>query len=342
MHCKLLLTLAALAFSLIACTPAAPPLSASENQGLVWPAPPEQARIQYLRSFSKPDDLGVAKPFWTRMRELLTGENEAHLIKPMAVVASEGRIYVADAGVKGVHRFALRDGEYELIRGVDGLLLPSVVGLALGANGDVYVSDSKLGKVFVIRSGKSHAEPLALAGELRQPTGIAYDRARHELYVVDTALHVIRIFADDGSLLRSLGRRGSGDGEFNYPTLLWRDPSGQLYVTDSLNFRVQILDSAGHKLGAFGRMGDGTGDTARHKGVATDSFGHVYVVDGLFHALQVFDQGGHFLLSVGGQGQAAGAFWLPVGIFIDQENMIYVADTYNHRVQVFRYIGGET
>jgi DNA-binding beta-propeller fold protein YncE len=260
----------------------------------------------------------------------------------MAVVAVGEVIYVADPGVKGVHRFDQAAGRYDLLRGEGDMPLGSPVSLARGANGNVYGADSALGKVFVIRPGAKSVSPLALHAELRQPTGIAADPATGRLFVVDTAAHRVLAFRPDGSVESSFGGRGAGDGEFNYPTLAWRDDSGRLYVTDALNFRIQFFDAQGKFLGKFGRVGDGTGDAARQKGVATDRFGHVYIVDSLFHAFQVFDPSGRFLLSVGEPGSGRGEFWLPTGIFISENDTIYVADSYNRRVQVFRYIGGPT
>lgn len=311
----------------------------AELPALVWPAHPETPRIAFVRTFSRPDDLGISKSFFQRMRDLVFGAEESHMVRPMAVMESGGALYVADPGARGVHRFDTAKGDYALIQGPNETPLPSPVGLARGAEGEVYLTDSKLAQVLVIRPGAKFATPLELEGELLQPTGLAFDAASRQLFVVDTRASTIRVYNARGALVRSIGTRGTGPGEFNYPTLLWLSPQGRLHVTDSLNFRVQILDRDGGFIGKFGHVGDGTGDAARQKGVATDRHGHVYVVDSLFHAVQVFDESGRYLLTVGAQGQGRGEFWLPVGIYIDANDSIYIADTYNRRVQVLRYLG---
>jgi DNA-binding beta-propeller fold protein YncE len=313
---------------------------AEDSVPLVWPPAPAAARIAFIGSFSRPEDLGITRGLFRRISDFLTGESDAKLVRPMAVVRSSGFLFVADPGAKGVHRFHPAGGRYDLVRGANDSPLPSPVGLALGANGDVYVTDSVLAGVFVIKSGTASAVPVALRQPLRQPTGIAYDAVAGRLFVVDTGAHRVFVFNPDGTLHSSFGERGAGNGEFNYPTLLWRTQQGRLYLNDSLNFRVQILDEDGHFMGKFGRVGDGSGDLARHKGIATDRSGHVYVVDALFHAIQIFDESGGFLLSVGSMGQNRGEFWLPTGIFISDDDTIYVADSYNQRVQMFRYVGG--
>jgi DNA-binding beta-propeller fold protein YncE len=309
---------------------------------LVWPSPPASARLTFVRSISRPADLGFSKGFFARLVEVIFGEEQEQLVRPISVIDANKILYVGDPGAGGVHEFDRTAGRYRLIRTEGGNRLPSPVGLAIGENGAVYVADSALGAVFVIKSTEKYALRLPITQALTQPTGIAFDAVARELYVADTSSHCIKIFTADGRYLRTLGRRGSGDGEFNFPTMLWRSASGQLMVTDSLNFRTQIFDLDGRYLGKFGQLGDGIGDTPRQKGLATDRFGHIYVVDSLLSAVQIFDETGQLLLAIGNLGQSPGEFWLPTGIFVGSDDLIYVADTYNRRLQVFRYVGGPT
>ncbi|MBI5921632.1 MAG: 6-bladed beta-propeller [Betaproteobacteria bacterium] len=332
------LTLAVL--FLAACAPAA--IKPEDEPPLVWPDEIEvPARVTFVKAFSRPDEFGIAKGFFQRLSEVLFGASDARLIRPMAVVALNGVVYVADPGAKGVHRFDPATEDYALIGREDDAGLPSPVGLALGKAGEVYVTDSELALVLVIHPGAKTAVPVALPS-LRQPTGIAFDPVTGRLIVVDTAEHCVKIFNPDGTLHQRFGQRGGRDGEFNYPTLLWRDVQGKLYVTDSLNFRVQTFDAQGQFLRQFGQLGDGSGDNMRQKGVATDSYGHVYIVDALFNAIQIFDFRGQLLLTLGTLGSDRGEFWLPVGIFIGADDRIYIADSYNQRIQILRYIGGPT
>jgi DNA-binding beta-propeller fold protein YncE len=306
----------------------------------VWPPPPAAARIAFEQTFSMPDDLGIHKGLWERLADLVLGPEERAMVRPMAVVkTAEGVVYVADPGVQGVHRFDPAGESYALIRGEDGRPLPSPVGLALGRDGEVYVTDSALGQVLAIPAGAETARALPRQAGLEQPTGIAFDPDSGRLYVVDTAVHRVKVLGMDGRLQSSFGGRGSAAGELNYPTMIWRDRHGRLLVTDALNFRIQTFAADGSFLGKFGEPGQAVGWQARPKGVAASRFGHVYVVDSLLHAVQVFDRSGTFLMSLGSQGREIGQLWLPAGIFVDDRERIYVADAFNRRVQVFRYIG---
>lgn len=313
------------------------------QSSLMWPAKPAQARVQYKGSFRTPEEMGIEKGFFARLSDLITGEDEQLMIKPMAVVSvGEDVIYVADTGVKGIHYFNRQEGDYKLIQLADNRPLPSPVGMAVGPSGSVFVADSALGGIYVIKQGSDIAIPLKLKSKLKQPTGIAWDSQRHRLYVTDTATHTISIFDRNGNRLKQFGKRGKGKAEFNFPTLLWFGKNNQLYVTDSLNFRIQIFNRKGQFQGYFGKAGQTSGTLSRPKGVATDKFGHIYTVDSLFHALQIFDDKGRLLLNIGQQGSAPGEFWLPTGIFVSKNNTIYIADSYNRRVQVFQYLGGKS
>jgi DNA-binding beta-propeller fold protein YncE len=306
----------------------------------VWPQKPAMARIAYVKSFASAADLGIDKGFFARIADFFTGKQDWHLVRPMAVLATnDGKIYVADPGSGAVHRFDKKNGKYTLILASDKQALPSPIGLAIGAKGEVYITDSFLGQIYVVPAGSDTAEILKLVVTPDQPTNIVVDAKSQRRYVVDSARHHIKVYGPDGLLLNTIGRRGDEDGEFNFPSMIWLDNQNRLLVSDALNFRIQMFDLDGHFIKKFGQRGDGTGDMSRPKGVATDSYGHIYVVDALFHSVQVFNDSGEFLLNVGHRGNAAGEFLLPTGIYITRDNMIYVADSHNSRVQVFRYIG---
>lgn len=319
--------------------PAAQPVKAEE---LVWPAPPEPPRIRYLGSIHNPDDLGRKKDFWRKVWDFVRGEDEDEdVARPMAVaVDSMDRVIIADSGRGRVHIFDRKTAEYSYIRGTEMETLRLPVGVATDAKGNIYVTDGESAKIFVFKPDGSYDSDLDSAKWLMRPSGIAIDKARQRLYVVDTPSHDVKIYdLEKRAVLKTLGERGSQNGEFNYPSFVTVDKAGRLYVTDALNSRVQIFDGDGRFLRAFGKKGDGTGDLSAPKGVGVDSEGHIYVADADFDNLQVFDEKGLLLLFLGSAGQTAGKFWLPTGLFVDDQDRIYVADSYNKRVQIFQYLG---
>ncbi len=309
----------------------------------IWPAAPAKPRIAYGGGFSSPEQLGIEKSFFRKVIEFFSGEEKHSLVQPMAVtVDRDNTIYVADPGVNGIHRFDVVNNEYKLINKVGDTFLKTPVAFTQGFKGEIYFTDSSLGKVFVIHKGSDVAEEVNFGFDFRQPTGISFDPKTGWLYVVDTARHLVTVFDKRHDFIRAFGKRGKGDGEFNFPTMVWVNDKKQVLVSDSLNFRVQIFQQNGKFISKFGKRGEGTGLHSRPKGIAEDRYGHIYVVDALFHTVQMFDHDGNFLLNFGQQGQQQGKFWLPSGIFVRNNDAIFVADTHNHRVQVFYYIGERT
>lgn len=310
---------------------------------IVWPSPPQQARIRYMGSISSPMDIGRKKGFWRKVWEFIRGdEDDEQLVRPMAVaIDNTDRLLVADVKRKCIHIFDRKGGDYISLYGSDYETMRLPIGVAVDGEDNIYVADGELGKIFVFRPNGKFDRMLETANWLKRPSALVIDRTRQRLYVVDTPSHDVKIVdLTSGKLNGVIGRRGVEAGEFNFPTFAALDRAGRLAVTDSMNMRVQIFDTEGKPVSAFGKHGDGSGDFSAPKGVALDSEGHIYVADAGFDNIQIFDQSGKLLLFWGSSGQEAGKFWLPAGLVIDSHDKIYVADSYNNRVQIFQYLGG--
>jgi DNA-binding beta-propeller fold protein YncE len=297
----------------------------------VWPAPPAEARIRFVRSITPEAVKGppsVMKRFW---RTIVGSPDPDYMNQPYGIaVGSDKKVYVADTFGGVIHAYDLTKPGYSTID-VKGR---SLVGLAAGA-GRLFVTDSAASAVMGLDPRGRVLWTLGRKFGLGRPTGIVWGGDR--LYVVDTLQHKVFMVSPDGAYLGAFGMQGNGPGQFNFPTNIARDTDGTLYVTDTLNFRVQAFNAEGRSLGMFGKLGDGAGDFDKPKGVAVDSAGHIYVVEGLNDVVQIFDQSGRLLLVFGESGAAEGQFWLPTGITIVND-MVYVADSANRRVQVFEYL----
>jgi len=326
----------------MACTK--PPVHTLTREGpsLVWPPPPDVARIEYVSSIAKPDDLGIAPSLFKKVVRVLTGKKVSqHIVRPSGIfVTREDMLYVADPGMGTVHAFNLQDHRYDQIKKFGKEHFVSPIDVAVDHQDHLYVSDSVLRKIFVFnKKGKPERE-IGGADRLSRPAGIAIHPLLKRLYVVDSNAHVVQVFDLVGNFLFTIGKRGAEPGAFNFPTFMSIDQKGLLYVTDSLNFRVQVLKPDGELLSLFGKQGDGIGEFSHPKGIALDRAGHIYVTDAIFDAIQVFDKTGSLLLYLGEAGQGPGQFWIPNALCIDHNNRIFVSDSYNQRVQIFRFLGG--
>lgn len=303
---------------------------------LVWPVPPDEPRIKFVDIYWSSLDLGKERG----VAESLFGEEEImKFSKPYGVaVDREGRIYITDVG--RVIVFDLEKKDYSFIGtdpGQGQLRVP--IGIAASSDGRLFVTDIGADRVYVYIEGK-FAAAIGKTDEFENPTGIGLDEQRSLIYITDSKKHQVMVYSlNDYRLLRTMGKRGDAEGDFNFPTNVAVDADGNVYVVDTGNFRVQIFDTSGNFIRSIGRLGDTPGSFARPKGIAIDSEGHIYVVDTAYQNFQIFDREGRILLFVGEAGNGPGKFKLPAGMTIDKNDKIYVIDQIPGSLQIFQYLG---
>jgi DNA-binding beta-propeller fold protein YncE len=303
---------------------------------LVWPEPPEKPRIVYLGAVSTEADLEQPASWIDGLGELLFGERSlGALVSPYAVTVDlDGVMFVADSAAAVVHAFDLQTRAYRQFGSLsDGRSLQKPVGLTL-INDRLYVADSSLQQICVFKKNGRFVFAFG-QDRLERPSGISSWPAKEVIYVADTAAHMVQVFDERGAFIGSIGARGLGPGQFNFPTHLWVDGSGRLHVSDTLNYRIQIFAADGTFLRMFGQQGDRPGNFAHPSGVAVDGSGNIYVADRQYENVQVFDAEGRILMAFGQEGTEPGEFWLPAGVSVDSRDRIYVADSFNKRIQIF-------
>ncbi len=303
---------------------------------IVWPEPPEQARIRYVGQMTGEEDLKREVSGVEALGRLIFGRKEVGVLRgPRAVALDENeRLFVTDGSAAVVHVMDLRTREYVQFSRAGNQPLQSPVGVA-AAGASVYVSDSVLGRVFVFdKAGKYR---FAFGEEiLQRPSGVAYCRKEQRLYVVDTKKNVVEMFDLRGGHAGSIGDK-SPKG-LRFPTFVWVDGQGRVYVSDTLNYCVQVFEADGRFVRSIGEHGNRPGHFAHPCGIAVDSFGNIYVTDKQFENVQIFNSEGQILMALGGEGHGPGEFWLPMGLFIDGRNRIFAADSFNKRVQIFQFM----
>lgn len=305
---------------------------------LVWPSPPDKPRIQFLSSYA--NRKSVEESSMSFIDAIIGEDAKDELGKPYGVaVDCEGKIYVSDSEQARIFVFDVKNKKLNFIgRGAGGAMqLP--LGIAVDSMQNLYVADGKLKSVLVYNKYGVMVKTIGDAKQLKNPSDIAIDELRQRIYVVDTQGHNIKVYSTlNDSLILTVGKRGTEEGEFNFPVNIAVGKDGSLYVTDMINARVEIFDSEGKFLYKFGSLGDAFGQFTRPKGIALDSQENIYVVDAAFNNFQIFSNKGVLLMSVGSLGAHLGFFWLPAGMYIDQQDRIYVVDQMNRRVQVFQLI----
>ena len=246
-------------------------------------------------------------------------------------------------------------------------------GMCLDPEGNIFIADEDLTKLFMLdKTGKTVAVCDSLPGIERVTGGdsIVAVGVRHVVAIGDHCLLELKVVDGKFQLVRQISRRGHGEGEFEDPEGIARDPSnGDIYATDEDHRRVLVFNKDGAYVrkivvehdpegvfvfedrdyvtmskagwvGCYSREGKpllrfGGSDLKEPDSILVSPERKVYVTDQKPNRVQVFDLDGKFLFTIGKGGRGPGEFDQPEDLAMDAEGNLWVADGDNHRIQVF-------
>ncbi len=318
---------------------------AEQKKRYFWPIGGHEQKIEYLKFYESDLDVKPAESFFAQT--VLGVEKGARIFSSPRGIASNGTgsFFVADNGKRRVLICDLSKGEVRTLMDEDdeAFLFVTPMGVTLDQQGGGFVSDTSTGRIYRFSAAEQVVHEFGM-GELNRPNGMVFDSQNRRLYVADTANHQIAVFSPTGQLLERLGRRGEGEGEFNFPLDVDLSPAGQLVVLDALNARVQVLNTDGRFIRQFGERGTALGSFQLPKSLAVNGFGHVYVSDSQAHKFVIFDLQGNHLLTIGGRSILVdgvvrpGGLDFPQGIAADNDGAIWIVDSLSRMVHQFQYL----
>jgi streptogramin lyase len=290
---------------------------------------------------------------------------------------TSGNFYVADASGNIIEKITPA-GAVSTLAGLTGLAgsqdgtgsnarFNQPRGVAVDGGGNLYVTDTGNATIRKITpdgvvstlagsAARGNQDGVGSAASFEAPTGIAVDSAGN-LYVADAFNATIRKITSAGSastLAGTAGTRGDADGpgssaQFNYPSGVAVDASGNVYVADTYNDIIRKIDPTGMVTTLAGSAGisggnDGTGSDALFNqpcGVAVDASGNVGVADTGNATIRRITPGGAVITLAGtagvaGLGNSAGGVVLfnqPHGLVADGAGNLFVADTGNAAIR---------
>ena len=109
------------------------------------------------------------------------------------------------------------------------------------------------------------------------PQGIAVNRTTGQVVVADYNNHRVQVLNSNLTFSHMFGSKGSGKGEFTYPTDVAMDNEGFVYVADCGNHCIQKFTIEGQFVCSFGTKGSQPGQLYRPIGVTVDDHELVYV-----------------------------------------------------------------
>lgn len=250
-------------------------------------------------------------------------------------VDDKGRLWIADFGTS---RLRIFDPEGGYLGGWGGkgagtFGLREPCGVAIQGK-ELYVADTWNGRI----------QHFTLAGEWKStasglygPRGVAI-AADGKVWVTDTGNNQLVVYDPALAEPRTLGKKGSGPGEFQGPVGIAAGPSGSVYVADVMNRRIQVWDAAGSFRAALPFPGWPEWSEP-HLEVGDDET--LYVSDPAKGVVLHLDSAGT-VLHTWTAGEDGTPFRRPTGVALDRKRAIlYVIDSGTNRVVTLKLPEGK-
>lgn len=239
---------------------------------------------------------------------------------------------------RGPHPLLEFDGEGSFVREIGAGMFSSAHGLQVDQQGNIWTTD--VGSHLVLKFNPEGHIVMVLGRRdtpgtwdedkkmvlFDKPADVGFD-AEGNVYVADGYGNSRIVKLDPyGNLIKTWGKKGSAEGEFDNPHNVLVDPQGRVLVADRYNKRIQIFDQDGNFLEAWTHLGVPSGLS-----LSDDQM--LYMTDGTAEQVVKADLTGKELGRFGRPGRAPGQFYLAHGICVDEEENVYVSEVFNWRVQ---------
>lgn len=246
----------------------------------------------------------------------------------------------------------------------------SPIGIAVTPADEVVVTDLNNARVQRFTTDGKHLGGFDLPWDdpkrkSTQAGGVAV-AADGTIYLSFMVQHKVAAYTPDGKLLRTIGTKGTKDGELRQPGGLVLLADGTVYVADQGNHRVQWFTAEGKYLGQWGGHGTDAGKFggkeaagSRFGGphfLARESGGRFYATEGAPGRIQKLTADGKPLAAWADTGDGPGGFGAhpfgnsknafgPIAVAVDTHDRVWVSSL-NDRVQAFtpegKYLFGIT
>ena len=295
------------------------PTKFKKTASILYPPPPDTARLQYLTSISGSDAMGSRTKFATFV---MGAEVVSHMVKPYGMNMRNGKLYICDPGIGGLEIIDFEKKKYRNFTPGSTGQLKSPLNCFVDKNDYLYVADPGRHELVLYDSVGTYIHKFADTGNFKPTDVMIYENEiwltnpeNHRLNVYDkNTRQFVKYFAD---------QYGVGDDGFLYSPFNVYVTEDIVYVTDFGDFKIKEYDHNGKFLTAIGSYGTGTGQFVRPKGIACDKESNLYVVDAGFENTQMFNKKGQLLMFFGGPYKGPGDMWLPAKVIVDYDNIKY-------------------
>ncbi len=292
----------------------------SADNYIIYPPPPDTARVQYLTSISSSADIEGKQ---SKFSKFVLGEQTPLTIsKPYGIEIRFGKIYLCDAGARLIVIIDLEQQKflYFIPEGKGQLKKP--INCYVDEKGYLYVADIERKQIVIFDKDGKYVNAVGEKENFKPSDVFVSD---NKIWVCNLADNKINVFNNEGDyeLINSFPNSEKTDDDFLFSPVNFQVTNDKVYVSDFGGFKTMIYNDKGNFISSIGSQGKAPGKFLRPKGIAVDKDENVYVVDAAFENAQIFDKDGNVKMYIGGHNANNGDMSLPAQIVIDYDNIKY-------------------
>ncbi len=289
---------------------------------IIYPAPPDTTRIQYLTKISSSLDVTGKRSGFARF---LLGElPDLGVIKPYGLAIRNGKIYICDTQTDALEVIDLEKHNFEYFLPGGRGQLRKPINCFVDEDNKLYIADTERKQIVVFDADGSYLASFGEAGDSK-PTDVFVKDGK--IWVANFSNHSVDVYDKENyELLYRFPESSVGNEDFLYSPSNLFVTDKQVYVTDFGDFRIKVYTYQGEFVRSVGSYGKNLGQFVRPKGIAVDRDDNLFVVDAGFENVQMFNSEGKLLMFFGGPYEGSGDMWLPAKVVIDYDNLEYFED----------------
>jgi sugar lactone lactonase YvrE len=184
-------------------------------------------------------------------------------------------------------------------------------------------------------SGKGGQPALSnyIQGDMDNPLAKPMDVTEYNqyLYATDTNHQQVQVFDSNGKFAFKFGKKGTGDGEFQFPYGISADQKGNIYVADLYNGKISIFTSKGKFVKNFTYDTNNASSLASPAGLRIFNK-NLFVTDIKTNRVLEYSLSGKKILELTTASAQDDTLNAPNAIAVDDEKNIFVSDSSNQRV----------
>lgn len=199
-----------------------------------------------------------------------------------------------------------------------------------------HIQNTAVNAASSITSGGKPALGTYIQGDMSSPLDKPMDVTKigSDIYVTDTNDQQIQVFDTTGKFVFKFGKKGTGQGQFQFPYGITGDSKGNLYVADLYNGKISVFTAEGKFVKYF------TDDNKKSNFLVSPAGLRIYnnklfVTDIKSNSVYIYSMSGKKLLQLSAASTSDDLLNAPNAVTVDADQDIYVSDTGNARVVEF-------